>query len=226
MRLPLLILSLSAAAAAGLLTRHPAATRATQVDRALLRSPSSPEFTRPAPERATVRLDTSRGVVRIEVTRAWSPLGADRFVNLVRHGYYDEARFFRVAVDRWVQFGINGEPAIAQAWRTATFPDDPFRESNERGTVAFAFAVPNGRTTQVFVNMRDNSATHDREPFTPFGRVIEGLELLDQLNAEHAEGPGGIRAGRQDAFFTGGNAWLDRQFPRLDVIRSARVEGR
>jgi len=189
----------------------------------LLLTPSAPEFTRPAPARSVVRFDTSKGEVLIEVSREWAPLGADRFINLVRYGYYDGARFFRVTAGRWVQFGVNGEPAVAQAWRSATFHDDPFRESNVRGTVAFAFAVPNGRTTQVFVNLRDNSPTHDREPFVPFGRVIEGMEILDGLNAEHGEGPGGIRAGGQDPFFEGGNVWLDARFPRLDFIRRADI---
>lgn len=195
-----------------------------QPDRSLLLNPSAPAFTAPAPQRSLVRLDTSKGEVVIEVCRDWAPLGADRFVNLVRYGYYDEARFFRVTAGRWVQFGVTGDPAVASAWRSATFPDDPFRASNLRGTVAFAFAVPNGRTTQVFVNLRDNSPTHDSEPFVPFGRVIDGMEVFDRLNGEHGEGPGGIRAGGQDAFFDGGNAWLDARFPRLDFIRRATVE--
>jgi len=194
-----------------------------QLNRVRLLNPSAPEFTQPAPARAIVRFETTSGNVLIEVLREWAPLGADRFINLVRYGYYDEARFFRVTVGRWIQFGVNGDPAVAQAWRRATFADEPRRTSNARGTVAFAFAVPNGRTTQVFVNMRDNSETHDREPFVPFGRVIEGMEVLDGLNAEHGEGPGGIRAGGQDAFFEGGNAWLDARFPRLDFIRTARL---
>ena len=196
----------------------------SQPDRVLLLNPAAPEFRRPAPPRSVVRLETTKGDVVIEVIRDWGPVGADRFVSLVRHGYYDENRFFRVAVGRWVQFGVNGDPAIAQAWRQQNLPDEPFRESNVRGTVAFAFAVPNGRTTQVFVNMRDNSATHDKEPFVPFGRVIQGMEILDGLNAAHGEGPGGIRAGGQDPYFAGGNAWLDARFPGLDVIRKATVE--
>jgi cyclophilin family peptidyl-prolyl cis-trans isomerase len=195
----------------------------TAPNRALLLDPSAVEFTQPAPARVVVRFETTKGDVLIEVFRDWAPLGADRFVNLVRYGYYDEARFFRVTAGRWVQFGVNGDPAIAKAWRTATLPDEPFRESNVRGTVAFAFAVPNGRTTQVFVNLRDNSPTHDKEPFVPFGRVIEGMSVFDSLNAEHGEGPGGIRAGGQDPFFEGGNAWLDARFPRLDFIRRASV---
>jgi cyclophilin family peptidyl-prolyl cis-trans isomerase len=209
------------AVAMAALAREPAARQAP--NRALLLNPAAAAFTEPAPARSIVRLDTTKGDVAIEVIRDWAPRGADRFVNLVRHGYYDEARFFRIAVGRWVQFGVNADPAVATAWRTATFPDDPFSTSNARGTVAFAFAVPNGRTTQVFVNMRDNSATHDAEPFTPFGRVVEGMDRLDALNAEHGEGPGGIRAGRQDPFFAGGNAWLDRTYPGLDFIRRAEV---
>ena len=192
-------------------------------NRALLLKPDSPEFTAPAPEQCVVRLETNKGNVDIEVTRAWAPIGADRFVNLVRHGYYNDNRFFRVAPGRWVQFGINGDPVVAKIWRTQMLKDDPFRTSNTRGTVAFAFAVPNGRTTQVFFNLRDNSETHDKEPFTPFGRVVAGLELIDKVNAEYGEGPGGIRAGKQDPYFEGGNAWLLKEFPRLDYITSAHV---
>jgi cyclophilin family peptidyl-prolyl cis-trans isomerase len=199
------------------------AASARQDPRRLLIDPTAPAFAVPAPPRAVVRLNTSRGVIDIEVTRAWAPRGADRFVALVRHGYYDEARFFRVTPGRWVQFGVNGDPAIARAWRTRTIPDDPFVQSNTRGTAAFAFAVPNGRTTQVFINLRDNSATHDKEPFTPFGRVVSGMDVADAFNGEYGEGPGGIRAGKQDAFFKGGNAWLLRHFPRLDYIKSAVV---
>jgi peptidyl-prolyl cis-trans isomerase A (cyclophilin A) len=191
--------------------------------RPLLLKPDTPEFSARAPEVATVRFETSKGNVEIEVTRAWSPLGADRFIALARHGYYDGARFFRITAGRWIQFGINGDPAIAKAWRGRTIPDDPFKQTNVRGTVAFAFAVANGRTTQVFFNLTDNSPTHDKEPFTPFGRVTRGMDIVDAFNGEHGEGPGGIRAGKQDAFFEGGNAWLDAQFPRLDYIRRAVV---
>jgi peptidyl-prolyl cis-trans isomerase A (cyclophilin A) len=195
----------------------------TQQDRSWLLDPDAPAFRAAAPERSIVRLDTSAGTVDIEVVRAWAPRGADRFVALARHGYYDETRFFRVRPGRWVQFGVNGDPAVARAWRARTFPDDPFVRSNVRGTVAFAFAVPNGRTTQVFVNTGDNSAGHDKEPFTPFGHVVAGMAHMDRINAEHGEGPGGIRAGKQDPFFAGGNTWLLRQFPRLDYIRRATV---
>jgi cyclophilin family peptidyl-prolyl cis-trans isomerase len=188
-----------------------------------LLSPDDPRFDTPAPAVCAVRLETTKGVIDLEVTRAWAPRGADRFMSLVRAGYYDGARFFRITAGKWAQFGINGDPAIAKAWRSRTIPDDPFSQSNVRGTVAFAFAVPNGRTTQVFINLQDNSATHDKEPFVPFARVVGGMDVADGLNDEYGEGPGGIRAGKQDAFFDGGNAWLLRQFPRLDYIRRATV---
>lgn len=199
------------------------ASRPDKDNRALLLDPANPVFAARAPERAVVRFDTSRGTFDVEVTRAWAPHGADRFIALVRQGYYDECRFFRVTPGRWVQFGIHGDPVVAQAWRTRNIPDDPFVHSNIRGTIAFAFAVANGRTTQVFINLRDNSATHDREPFTPFGRIVTGMEVVDRINSEYGEGPGGIRAGKQDAFFEGGNAWLLQHFPRLDYIRRTVV---
>lgn len=192
-------------------------------DRARLLTPTDPAFTAPAPERSRVHLDTTKGPVVIEVIRAWAPRGADRFVNLVRHGYYDDAAIFRIRPRTWAQFGIAGDPAVARAWRNVTFPDDPFRESNVRGTVAFAFAVPNGRTTQVFINLRDNAATHDKEPFVPFGRIVEGLEVADAFNAEYQEGLGGIRAGKQDPAFAEGNTFFRREYPRLDVIRRATI---
>jgi cyclophilin family peptidyl-prolyl cis-trans isomerase len=192
---------------------------------ALLLKPDAPEMNRRAPDQFRVRLDTNRGAIEIEVHRDWAPHGADRFYNLVRGGYYDDARFFRVMAGRWAQFGINGDPKISAAWRERTIPDDPRRESNVRGTIAFAFAVPNGRTTEVFINLRDNSGTHDAEPFVPFGKVIEGMEVADSLNAEYGESAGGgIRGGKQGPLFEQGNAWLEKNYPRLDFIRRATIE--
>lgn len=172
-----------------------------------------------------VRLDTSKGPVVIAVHRDWAPKGADRFRELVESGYYDEARFFRIRKDTWVQFGIAGDPKVAQAWRTKTIQDDPYvGVSNKRGTVAFAFKDLNGRTTQVFVNLRDNSATHDTEPFVVFGEVEQGMDILDSLYAEYGESAGGgIRAGHQDPVFAGGNAYLKEKFPLLDYIKTARI---
>ena len=179
---------------------------------------------RPAPEQFRVRLDTTRGAIVVACTRAWAPIGADRFYTLVTSGYYDDAALFRVVKGKWAQFGIAGTPAVAQAWRTRTIPDDPFvGQSNVKGTVAFAFATPNGRTTQVFFNLVDNSPTHDKEPFVVFGRVVEGLDVMDALYDGYGESAlGGIRAGKQDPLFTQGNAYLKTNFPKLDYIRTAR----
>ena len=190
----------------------------------LLLTPDAPEMNRRAPERFNVRFETSKGVILIEVHRDWAPNGADRFYNLVRAGYYDQVRFHRVIEGRWAQFGINGDPKISNVWRGRTIPDDPRRESNVRGTVAYAFAVANGRTTQIFINLRDNSATHDAEPFAPFGRVAEGMDVVDKLNAEYGESAGGgIRAGKQGPLFEGGAEYLNRNFPRLVYIVRATV---
>jgi cyclophilin family peptidyl-prolyl cis-trans isomerase len=189
-----------------------------------LLTPATPELNHRAPELFHVRLNTSKGTILLELHRDWSPHGVDRFYNLVRAGFYDQARFFRVIKERWAQFGINGEPQVDRLWRTQTIPDDPRRESNVRGTIAYAFAVPNGRTTQVFINLRDNSATHDAEPFVPFGRVIEGMDVADALNAEYGESAGGgIRGGKQAPLFEQGNQYLKANFPRLDYVRQAVV---
>jgi homoserine O-acetyltransferase len=189
-----------------------------------LLKPDAPEWTARAPDRFDVRLDTSRGVIRIEVRRDWAPHGVDRFYNLVRAGFYDDARFFRIRPGHWAQFGIPGDPKVARAWRDKTIPDDPRREANVRGTVAFAFAVPNGRTTQAFINLRDNRASHDAEPFVPFGRVVEGMDTADALYADYGEAAGGgIRSGKQGPLFEGGNEYLRKNFPRLDFIKTATV---
>jgi len=171
-----------------------------------------------------VQLDTSKGAILVEVHRDWAPHGADRFHELVAARYYDDNRFFRVVAGRWAQFGINGDPAVSSAWRARTIPDDPMRQSNVRGTVAFAFAVPNGRTTQVYIALSDLSATQDAQGFAPFGRVVDGMDIADRLNAEYGENSGsGIRAGRQQPLFDGGNAYLDREYPGLDRLNRARV---
>jgi homoserine O-acetyltransferase len=179
-----------------------------------------------APARFLVRLETSKGDVEIEARRDWAPVGADRFYNLVRHGYYDGVRFHRVVAGKWAQFGIHGDPRISKLWRDRPIKDDPFVQSNRRGTVAYAFAVKDGRTTQVFINLRDNSETHDRAPFVPFGEVISGMDVVDSLYSGYGENAGGgIRAGKQQPLFEIGNAYLDEHFPRLDsILRAVIVE--
>jgi len=191
----------------------------------VLRTPDAPAMNVRAPDVVLIRLDTTKGVIRLEMHRAWAPHGVDRFYNLVRHGFYDHAPVFRVRAGMWAQFGINGDPKIAKLWRNRTIPDDQRVESNVRGTVAFAFKDPNGRTTQVFINLRDNSPTHDIEPFVPFAKVIEGMEVADALYSGYGENAGGgIRAGKQDPVFEGGNKFLKRAFPLLDYIVKATVE--
>jgi peptidyl-prolyl cis-trans isomerase A (cyclophilin A) len=179
-----------------------------------------------APDRFLVRLETTKGPIVIECFKEWAPHGAARFYELVTTGYYDDAAIFRIRPKTWAQFGIAGTSKVAQAWRSRTIPDDPFKQPNTRGTIAFAWAVPNGRTTQVFINLRDNRESHDKEPFVPFGRVIEGMEAADALFDEYGEAAGGgIRAGKQDPVFQGGNDYLRKNFPRLDYIKTARVIG-
>lgn len=189
-----------------------------------LLAPDSAAMNVTAPDEFKVVLETTKGEVVIEIRRAWSPRGVDRFFNLVSAGYYDDVRVTRVVAPKWAQFGINGDPGIARIWRERPILDDPRVLSNERGTIAFAYAVPNGRTTQVFINLRDNSESHDREPFVPFGRVISGMDVVDVWYADYGENAGsGIRSGKQGPIFDGGNAYLDREFPRLDSINRARV---
>jgi homoserine O-acetyltransferase len=193
-------------------------------DQSLLLNPDAPEMNRRAPDLFNVRFETSKGVILIEVHRNWSPHGVDRFYNLVSAGYYDGVRFSRIRKGTWAQFGINGDPKVSNTWRTRTIPDDPRKEANVRGTLAYAFAVPNGRTTQIFINLQDNRATHDREPFVPFGKIIEGMDVADALYADYGESAGGgIRGGKQGPLFEGGNVYLEREFPRLDYIIRATV---
>jgi homoserine O-acetyltransferase len=176
-----------------------------------------------APSTFRVRLDTSKGPIVIEVHRDWAPRGADRFHELVTAGYYDDTRFFRVVKGQWAQFGINGNPSVSARWRNATIRDDPKGQSNVRGRVAFAFKDPDARTTQVYISLRDNSY-QDTQGFVPFGEVVEGMDVADALYSEYGESSGGgIRAGRQQRMFEEGNAFLDREFPKLDRIITARI---
>ena len=192
-----------------------------------INNPQDAVFSKHAPTVFKVLLETGKGDILIEVTRQWSPNGADRFYNLVRQGYYDNTAVFRVRAGVWVQFGIAASPKVAQVWRYKTIPDDPRTQSNVRGTVDYAFKDPDGRSTQVFINLRDNSAAHDTIPFVPFGKVIQGLAVADALYAGYGEkSGGGIRAGKQDDVFAGGNKYLRYNFPLLDYIKRARVVSR
>ena len=192
--------------------------------RDILLHPWHKAFTKQAPPVFKVLLETTKGNIILEVRREWAPYGVDRFYNLVRYGYYEHAAFFRIRANTWAQFGIAANPKIAQAWRQQTIPDDPRKEPNIRGTVAYAFKEPNGRTTQIFINLRDNRSTHDTVPFVPFARVISGMEVADSLYSGYGErAGGGIRAGHQDSVFAGGNKYLEDNFPKLDYILKAAI---
>jgi peptidyl-prolyl cis-trans isomerase A (cyclophilin A) len=178
-----------------------------------------------APEVFRVKFETSAGSFLIEAHRDWSPHGADRFYDLVRMKYYDDSRFFRVVSGRWVQFGINGNPTIAKQQRRITIPDDPLKQHNIRGYVAFSNTGPNTRSTQIYINLGDNTARNDIEAgFAPFGQVIEGMDVVEKLYGGYGEhSGGGMRAGHQDQMFEGGNAYLDREYPKLDKLIRATV---
>lgn len=184
-----------------------------------LLNPSAPEMNETAPATFRTRFETSKGSFTIEVTRAWAPNGADRFYNLVKNGFYDEARFFRVIPEFVVQFGINGDPQVSARWRGATIQDDPVTQRNQRGTVTFAKTrAPNSRTTQLFINLGNNTNL-DATGFAPFGRVVEGMAVVDGINSEYGDAPSGQQAMIQQQ----GNAFLAQQYPNLDYIRRATI---
>lgn len=184
-----------------------------------------PLYAQTAPDTFRAKFDTSAGSYIIEVHREWSPHGADRFYELVQKKYYDDSRFFRVVATKWVQFGISGDPKLAQAWRNRTIPDDKLIQHNTRSFVAFSNTAANTRSTQVYINLGDNSAHNDFEPaFAPFGKVVEGMDVIDKLYSGYGENAGsGMRAGKQEQIFEGGNAYLDREFPKLDKLIRARI---
>ena len=169
-----------------------------------------------APATFKAKFDTSKGVFVIEVRREWAPLGADRFYNLVKNGFYDEGRFFRVVPDFMVQFGINGNPSIQTVWRDQNIKDDPARQSNKRGFITFATSGPNTRSTQIFINYSDNSFL-DSQGFAPFGRVVEGIEIVDKINAQYREQP------NQGRIQSEGNAYLTKEFPKMDYVKKATI---
>ena len=175
-----------------------------------------------APDLYRVKLETTAGAILLEVHRNWAPIGADRFYELVRPGFYDDSRFFRVTT-RFAQFGIAGVPAIAAVWRERTIPDDPVKQSNTRGRFAFAMTGPDARTTQIYICKVDMSA-QDKDGFAPLGEVIEGMDVVDRLYAGYGESAGGgMRGGKQGRIFAEGNAHLDRDFPKLDKLIRATV---
>jgi peptidyl-prolyl cis-trans isomerase A (cyclophilin A) len=176
-----------------------------------------------APPKYRVRFDTNKGVFVVEVTRDWAPHGADRFYNLVKHGYYNDNRFFRVIPEALAQFGVTGDPELNTIWYDVTIPDDARKQTNERGYLSFAAAGPNTRTTQVFVNLNDNKVL-DQAGFTPFGRVVSGLNVVDRLYSSYGDGPPKGKGPDQFKTLAEGNAYLTKEFPKLDFIRTAALE--
>jgi len=195
--------------------------QATELQRVLL-DPSSDAFGQMAPDTFRVRFETSAGDVLVEVIREWAPIGADRFYNLARNGFFDGNRFFRVLPGFIVQFGVSGVPDIQAVWNEQTLPDDPVRQSNLRGTLTYATAGPDTRTTQVFINYADNPRL-DELGFAPIGRVIEGLSVLRLLYSEYGETAPQGSGPLYQCMLSGGNAYLDRRFERLDSIVRASV---
>lgn len=185
--------------------------------------PSPDSHEERGPDTYKVRFDTTKGPFVLTVTRAWAPLGADRFYWLVKSRFYDGARFFRVLPGFVVQFGIAGDPAVNAKWHNANLVDDPVTQTNRRGTITYGTAGPNTRTTQVFINLADN-ARLDPKGFAPFGEVTEGMDAVDKFYSEYGEGPplgGGPAQTRAEAE---GTAYFEREFPKLDYVKKASIE--
>jgi peptidyl-prolyl cis-trans isomerase A (cyclophilin A) len=189
---------------------------------AALKNPATLKDT--APGTYKVKFDTSAGTFVVEVHRDWAPNGADRFYNLVKNGFYDNCRFFRVISNFMVQFGINGDPAVSAAWRNARIPVDPVKESNKRGYITYAMgATPDTRTTQVFINFKNNSNL-DGLGFAPFGEVVSGMDVVDKIYSGYGEGAPRGNGPDQGRIQMEGNAYLTKDFPKLDYIKQATLE--
>ncbi|HWI59504.1 MAG TPA: peptidylprolyl isomerase [Bacillota bacterium] len=191
-------------------------------------STASPSFSDPAkltekaPETFKAQFDTTKGKFTVEVTRSLAPNGADRFYNLVRSGFFKDVAFFRVIPGFMCQFGIHGDPSVSAKWRSAKIPDDPVKGSNTRGTITFATAGPNTRTTQLFINFADNSNL-DGMGFSPFGKVTEGMDVVDKIYSGYGEGAPRGHGPDQGRIQMEGNAYLKKDFPNLDYIKAATI---
>jgi cyclophilin family peptidyl-prolyl cis-trans isomerase len=179
-----------------------------------------------APERYYARVETSKGLFVLEINRDWAPRGADRFYTLAKSGFFDDGRFFRVVPNFIVQFGIARDSATNARWSNETFEDDPVKQSNTAGTIAFAMRGPNDRTTQLFISVVDNSRL-DIQGFSPIGRVVEGMDVVRSIYSGYGENSGGgVRAGHQAPMLNGGSAYLDREYPKLDKLIRVTISDR
>jgi peptidyl-prolyl cis-trans isomerase A (cyclophilin A) len=192
------------------------------------RSAARPSLLKPsslneqAPATFKAKFSTTKGDFVVEVTRAWAPLGADRFYNLVKYHFYDGAAFFRVLPGFVAQFGLSAKPEISRVWANATIKDDPVTQSNLTGYLTFATAGPNTRTTQLFINLADN-ANLDGMGFAPFGKVTEGMDVVQQFYSGYGEGAPGGNGPDQGRVTNEGKAYLDKSFPLLDSIKTAVI---
>lgn len=188
-----------------------------------LKNPASLKEQAPATYKA--RFDTSAGVFVIQVTRDWAPLGADRFYNLVKSGFYDDTRFFRAIEGFMVQFGIHGDPTVSAAWRNARIGVDPVKQGNKPMRITYAMGgTPDTRTTQVFINFVDNSASLDKLGFASFGEVVEGQDVVKKIFTGYGEGAPRGKGPEQGRIQMEGNAFLNKDFPKLDYIKKATIE--
>ncbi|MCH9688053.1 MAG: peptidylprolyl isomerase [Deltaproteobacteria bacterium] len=220
MRLPTVFALVVLSGVFGCTSKTPPTTKAEAGVPALLDPASATEQ---APEQFRVKMVTTKGDVVIEVHRAWAPKGADRFYNMVKRGFFDDVAFFRAIEGFMVQFGMHGDPAVQKAWNRFPIEDDPVVESNARGKVTFAKKnSPNSRTTQVFVNYRDN-ANLDAMGFAPFGEVIEGMDVLDQLHKGYGEGGPRGKGPAQPEIERNGNRYLRESFPLLDYAKKTTL---
>jgi peptidyl-prolyl cis-trans isomerase A (cyclophilin A) len=176
-----------------------------------------------APEVFKAKFVTNKGDFVIEVHRDWAPLGADRFYNLVKYGFFNDTRFFRVISGFMAQIGISGRPELNEVWRDARIKDDPVKRSNLRGYVSFAMAGPNSRTTQIFINYTHQNAKLDGMGFAPFGQVISGMKVVEALYADYGEGAPQGSGPHQGRIQSEGNAYLKAEFPKLDFIKEAVI---
>jgi peptidyl-prolyl cis-trans isomerase A (cyclophilin A) len=176
-----------------------------------------------APAVYKAKFDTSKGTFVIEVHRNWAPNGADRFYNLVKGGFFNDVRFFRVVDGFMIQFGVHGDPKVSAPWRAAQIKDDPVKQSNQSGYVSFATAGPNTRTTQVFINFGDNSNL-DGDGFAPFGKVVSGMNVVDSLFSGYGDAAPRGRGPDPRRMHMEGNAYLAQDFPKLDYISKATIE--
>lgn len=188
-----------------------------------LLDPTAAHWLATAPPNYVLLLETSKGPVTLEITRALAPRGADRLYNLARAGFFDDSRFSRVVPNFIVQFGVPGDPRVSAVWKDRAFRDDSVRASNVRGAIAFAMTGPDTRTHQLFISLVDNSRL-DTAGFAPLGRVVEGMDVVDRLYSGYGENSGGgMRRGNQGRLMAEGNAYLDAEFPLLDRLIRARV---